>query len=201
MSYLLHHSSYIFTTKNICALIVSFSVHTCLYVLLLYTNICKKYTVFCLCVQLNLQTTSKAIRSQVSLDYHRKSRLTNMDVYAIVGYLTVSYITIRILLIIWHFLRLFVFPTYGFRLRLTTLGQWAIITGSTDGIGKAYAQELARRGLNVMLISRNNDKLKVVKEEIDKQRYGNGTCEVKTLAIDFSQPKTIYQTIATGKME
>lgn len=27
-----------------------------------------------------------------------------------------------------------------------TLGEWAVVTGSTDGIGKAYASELAKRG-------------------------------------------------------
>ena len=29
-----------------------------------------------------------------------------------------------------------------------------MITGATDGIGKAYAFELARQGLNVLLIAR-----------------------------------------------
>lgn len=128
-------------------------------------------------------------------------RFANMDLYAIVGYLAISYIFIRILLIIWHFLRLFVLPTFGFRLRLTTLGQWAIVTGSTDGIGKAYAQELARRGLNVLLISRNKEKLKAVKEEIESQFRGHVAQEVKTLAIDFSQSKKIYHTIATGEIK
>ena len=30
---------------------------------------------------------------------------------------------------------------------LTRLGQWAAITGATDGIGKAYAFALAKKGL------------------------------------------------------
>ena len=34
------------------------------------------------------------------------------------------------------------------RIDVKTLGQWAVITGSTDGIGKAYAFELAKRGRN-----------------------------------------------------
>jgi short-subunit dehydrogenase len=40
------------------------------------------------------------------------------------------------------------------------------VTGSTDGIGKAYAFELAKRGINVVLISRSPDKLKSTAEDI-----------------------------------
>lgn len=41
-----------------------------------------------------------------------------------------------------------------------------MVTGSTDGIGKSYALELARLGINIVLISRSDDKLKAVAEEI-----------------------------------
>ena len=39
---------------------------------------------------------------------------------------------------------------------LKQYGQWAVVTGATDGIGKAYAMELARQGLNVLLIARRS---------------------------------------------
>lgn len=42
------------------------------------------------------------------------------------------------------------------------------VTGSTDGIGKAYARELARLGFNIVLISRTEEKLKNVAQEIGK---------------------------------
>uniref|UniRef100_A0A8I3W7K3 Very-long-chain 3-oxoacyl-CoA reductase n=1 Tax=Callithrix jacchus TaxID=9483 RepID=A0A8I3W7K3_CALJA len=46
------------------------------------------------------------------------------------------------------------------------LGEWAVVTGSTDGIGKSYAEELAKRGMKVVLISRSQDKLDQVSSEI-----------------------------------
>lgn len=61
-------------------------------------------------------------------------------------------------------------------------GEWCVITGATDGIGKAFAFEMAKKGLNVLLISRTQSKLEQTKTEI-KERY---KVEVKILKIDFS---------------
>ena len=41
-----------------------------------------------------------------------------------------------------------------------------MVTGATDGIGKAYATQVARRGMNVVLISRSSQKLEAVAQEI-----------------------------------
>jgi len=38
-------------------------------------------------------------------------------------------------------------------------GGWAVITGASDGIGKAFAFELAKEGFNIVLIGRNAEKL------------------------------------------
>ena len=43
---------------------------------------------------------------------------------------------------------------------------FSVVTGATDGIGKAYATEFARRGMNVVLISRSAEKLQAVAQEI-----------------------------------
>jgi 17beta-estradiol 17-dehydrogenase / very-long-chain 3-oxoacyl-CoA reductase len=43
---------------------------------------------------------------------------------------------------------------------------WAVVTGASDGIGKGYAIELARRGFNVVLVGRNEAKLKAVAQEV-----------------------------------
>ncbi|XP_023942979.1 inactive hydroxysteroid dehydrogenase-like protein 1 [Bicyclus anynana] len=70
-------------------------------------------------------------------------------------------------------------------------GPWAVITGSTDGIGKQYALELAQRGLNVVLISRNPDKLKSVAEEIEKLH----SVKTKTIVADFAKGTEVYEHI------
>lgn len=41
-----------------------------------------------------------------------------------------------------------------------------VVTGSTDGIGKQYARELASNGMNIVLISRTESKLDQVAKEI-----------------------------------
>uniref|UniRef100_A0A914HAI1 Uncharacterized protein n=1 Tax=Globodera rostochiensis TaxID=31243 RepID=A0A914HAI1_GLORO len=46
--------------------------------------------------------------------------------------------------------------------------RWTVVTGGTDGIGKAYMYELARRGLRkFMLIGRNEEKMESVKHQIE----------------------------------
>lgn len=65
-----------------------------------------------------------------------------------------------------------------------SFGQWAVVTGATDGIGKAMAFELAKKGCNVLLISRTQSKLDDCKAELEA-KYPKVTCE--TLAIDYSK--------------
>ena len=44
----------------------------------------------------------------------------------------------------------------------------ALVTGASSGIGRDIARELADRGYNIIAVARNEDGLKVVKEEIEK---------------------------------
>lgn len=69
---------------------------------------------------------------------------------------------------------------------------WAVITGATDGIGLAYAQEMAQKGYNLLLISRNSDKLEKTKEEI-ASKYKKCS-QIRTLAVDFTR-NDIYDKI------
>ncbi|KAK2587761.1 hypothetical protein KPH14_003869 [Odynerus spinipes] len=73
-------------------------------------------------------------------------------------------------------------------------GEWAVVTGSTDGIGKAYAKELAARNLNLILISRNLDKLEKTKCEVLDV---NPKIDVKIIQADFAKGKPIFEKIKT----
>uniref|UniRef100_A0A8D2B0H0 17beta-estradiol 17-dehydrogenase n=1 Tax=Sciurus vulgaris TaxID=55149 RepID=A0A8D2B0H0_SCIVU len=73
---------------------------------------------------------------------------------------------------------------------LQSMGQWAVVTGAGDGIGKAYSLELAKHGLNVVLISRTLEKLHVLAREIE-QTTGS---RVKVIQADFTRDD-IYESI------
>ncbi|XP_066474041.1 17-beta-hydroxysteroid dehydrogenase type 3 [Tiliqua scincoides] len=64
-----------------------------------------------------------------------------------------------------------------------SMGEWAVITGAGDGIGKAYSFELARRGLNIVLISRTLEKLQKVASEIEQTTER----KVKIIQADFTK--------------
>ncbi|PAV73096.1 hypothetical protein WR25_01006 [Diploscapter pachys] len=74
----------------------------------------------------------------------------------------------------------------GINLKKRAKGEWAVVTGATDGIGKGYAFELARKGFNIILISRSQEKLDNVKNEL-LGIYSN--VKVKTFVFDFAKSK------------
>ncbi|GAA0151825.1 hypothetical protein LIER_37362 [Lithospermum erythrorhizon] len=66
---------------------------------------------------------------------------------------------------------------------LKKYGSWALVTGPTDGIGKGFAFELAKKGLNLVLVGRNPDKLNVVRSLING-KYPKS--QIKNVVVDFS---------------
>ncbi|KAK8747322.1 hypothetical protein OTU49_016747, partial [Cherax quadricarinatus] len=72
-----------------------------------------------------------------------------------------------------------------------TYGKWAVVTGCTDGIGKEYAKELAKRGMNIVLISRSLDKLQKVSDEI-VQEY---KVQTEIVQKNFLDGRPIYEDI------
>ncbi|ORX91220.1 NAD(P)-binding protein [Basidiobolus meristosporus CBS 931.73] len=61
-------------------------------------------------------------------------------------------------------------------------GAWAIVTGCTDGIGKEFAFQLAKKKFNVVLISRTLSKLETLSSEIESQY----SVETKVFPLDFT---------------
>ncbi|XP_056168632.1 very-long-chain 3-oxoacyl-CoA reductase-like protein At1g24470 [Syzygium oleosum] len=72
---------------------------------------------------------------------------------------------------------------------LVKYGPWALVTGCTDGIGRAFALHLAQRGLNLVLVSRNREKLKTVSNEIETSFP---SIETRIVAVDFSKDASSY---------
>lgn len=79
----------------------------------------------------------------------------------------------------------FILPAVNFKKYGAKSGNWAIVTGASDGIGKEYSLQLAKKGFNIFLISRTQSKLETLAQEIET-KFGVKT---KTLAIDFASDK------------
>jgi len=82
------------------------------------------------------------------------------------------------------FLQTFVLPGINLSKFGAKRGAWAVVTGATDGIGREFAAQLAKEGFNLLIASRNADKLKVVAEEFESKFR----VETKTHVIDFAKP-------------
>ncbi|CAL8323265.1 very-long-chain 3-oxoacyl-CoA reductase-A [Gadus morhua] len=108
-----------------------------------------------------------------------------------VGAFTVASLALWLLYRLLSGIRIWVLGNGG--LLSPKLGKWAVVTGATDGIGKSYAEELARRGFSMMLISRSQDKLDDVAKSLEHQFK----VETRTIAVDFGR-SDIYEKIDAG---
>ncbi len=75
-------------------------------------------------------------------------------------------------------------------------GQWAMVVGGSFGLGEALARELARRGMNVAITARGQEKLDAAAQRL-RADFG---VEVKTVAADLSDPD-ILQLLLAGMGE
>ncbi len=71
----------------------------------------------------------------------------------------------------------------------------ALVCGSTQGIGKATAISLAKEGVNITLIARNETALQEVLKELPQ----NGQQKHGYLVADFSKPDQVKEVVSTNK--
>ena len=75
---------------------------------------------------------------------------------------------------------------------LNLKGKRALVCGSTQGIGKAAAIELALLGANITLFGRNKEKLEMVSKELQSL---NKELSIDYLIADFNRTDEVKQTI------
>jgi len=68
-------------------------------------------------------------------------------------------------------------------------GPWALILGASEGVGVAFAKQLGKAGLNLVLVARQQALLESVAEEV---RAESGTT-VRSLALDLTRPDMLEQ--------
>jgi short-subunit dehydrogenase len=61
-------------------------------------------------------------------------------------------------------------------------GPWALVAGASEGIGEAFARELARRGLNLALVARRREPL----EQAARAIAAETGVQVRSLALDLA---------------
>jgi short-subunit dehydrogenase len=73
----------------------------------------------------------------------------------------------------------------------------AVVTGASSGLGKVYADRLAKRGYNLLLIARRGDRLEELAQQLRKDK--DQGVSVETLVADLGNSadlKKVADTIA-----
>jgi len=74
-------------------------------------------------------------------------------------------------------------------------GSWGIVAGASQGIGAAYAEELASYGLNLVLVARRTELLQALATKLS-ERY---KIETRIIALDLADPNAAEQIAETTK--
>jgi uncharacterized protein len=76
-------------------------------------------------------------------------------------------------------------------------GPWAIVAGASEGLGAAFAEELAKRGLNLILIARRLEKLEILSDNL-RNKYQIEIKYHSTDLADFEQTKDFISRLETN---
>ncbi|XP_067316901.1 very-long-chain 3-oxoacyl-CoA reductase-B-like [Anolis sagrei] len=118
--------------------------------------------------------------------------MTSLDFYfCLFGGAVALWMLLRASWFVWFKVRVHILSEYWKAVDFSHYGTWAVVTGATSGIGKSYAHELAKKGLDIVLVSRSMEKLKQVAAEIELL-YGRST---KVIQADFTGGSEIYEFI------
>jgi short-subunit dehydrogenase len=66
-------------------------------------------------------------------------------------------------------------------------GAWALVAGASEGIGRAFSESLAKRGLHVVLVARKQEPLVHLAEELNHAYH----IETLPLALDLSASSSV----------
>jgi uncharacterized protein len=78
---------------------------------------------------------------------------------------------------------------------LQKYGPWALVAGASEGLGATYAEELARRGLNLVLVARREALLQALASRL-AEKY---SIQIRSLPLDLAGPETFGRIIAETK--
>jgi 17beta-estradiol 17-dehydrogenase / very-long-chain 3-oxoacyl-CoA reductase len=112
--------------------------------------------------------------------YGSLTNIVAFNVFQYVGLFLLSYKLLKLTYRILNNIGTFFFGMGT--LNLKNYGSWAVVTGCTDGMGKAFSENLAEKGLNLVLISRTLEKLQKQAVFIE-ERY---KVKCKIIVADFT---------------
>lgn len=78
--------------------------------------------------------------------------------------------------------------------RCQRYGPWALVTGASDGIGRACAEQLAAEGFNLLLVARRDHKLEALAHQLGREHH----IACATLAADLGTTDGVALAIAAA---
>jgi len=110
--------------------------------------------------------------------------LSNRGMIETIGKLFCLYVGLK--LAYWAYQMIICYAPWVKPVNFSNYGEWTVITGATDGIGKEYAKQIAALGQNLVIVGRNSEKLATTKTEIEELKV-----ECRTIQADLSKQTEI----------
>lgn len=102
-----------------------------------------------------------------------------MSVVELIGWGTILLVVVSTLRVLWKY---FLQPATNLSVYGAHDDSWAMITGSSGGIGLGFARQLAKRGFNIVLTARSVDTLNSIATELESEYK----IKTRVVAVDAS---------------